>query len=117
MSTLSSTTRTSGRASSGSRSDSTTWVIGRGGGGLRVVGVWVEIYVYWQCDYGDRMPNKTIYVSDADLPVFQRAQELTGGNLSAAISKAALGMSPIISLPATGTPCRSAASRTASKTA
>jgi EXLDI family protein len=34
------------------------------------------------------MPNKTIYVSDADLPVFQRAQELAGGNLSAAISKA-----------------------------
>src|SRR3954453_8784818 len=34
------------------------------------------------------MPNRTIYVSDADLPVFQRAQELTGGNLSAAISKA-----------------------------
>jgi EXLDI family protein len=34
------------------------------------------------------MPNKTIYVSDSDLPVFQRAQELTGGNLSAAISKA-----------------------------
>jgi EXLDI family protein len=33
------------------------------------------------------VPNKTIYVSDADLPVFQRAQELTGGNLSAAISK------------------------------
>jgi EXLDI family protein len=34
------------------------------------------------------VPNKTIYVSDADLPVFQRAQELVGGNLSAAISKA-----------------------------
>jgi EXLDI family protein len=34
------------------------------------------------------VPNKTIYVSDADLPVFQRAQDLTGGNLSAAISKA-----------------------------
>src|SRR3954462_7998413 len=34
------------------------------------------------------MPNKTIYVSDADLPVFQRAQELVGGNLSAAISRA-----------------------------
>jgi EXLDI family protein len=34
------------------------------------------------------MPNKTIYVSDADVPVFQRAQELVGGNLSAAISKA-----------------------------
>ncbi len=25
------------------------------------------------------MPNKTIYVSDGDLPVFQRAQELAGG--------------------------------------
>lgn len=34
------------------------------------------------------MPNKTIYVSDADLPVYQRAQELVGGNLSAAISRA-----------------------------
>jgi EXLDI family protein len=34
------------------------------------------------------MPNKTIYVSDADLPVFHRAQELVGGNLSAAISQA-----------------------------
>src|SRR5690348_12532163 len=34
------------------------------------------------------MPNKTIYVSDADLPVFQRAQGLSGGNLSAAISTA-----------------------------
>ena len=34
------------------------------------------------------MPNKTIYVSDADLPVYQRAQELAGDNLSAAISAA-----------------------------
>ncbi|GAA4419112.1 hypothetical protein GCM10023169_09470 [Georgenia halophila] len=34
------------------------------------------------------MPNKTIYVSDADLPVFDRAQKLAGGNLSGAISKA-----------------------------
>lgn len=34
------------------------------------------------------MPNKTIYVSDGDLPVFQRAQELAGDNLSKAISKA-----------------------------
>ncbi|GAB1818753.1 EXLDI protein [Herbidospora sp. RD11066] len=32
------------------------------------------------------MPNKTIYVSDDDLPIFQRAQELAGGKLSAAIS-------------------------------
>src|SRR3712207_5714101 len=38
--------------------------------------------------YDGSMPNKTIYVSDADLPVFERAQQLTGGNLSAAISKA-----------------------------
>lgn len=34
------------------------------------------------------MPNKTIYVSDDDMPLYQRAQELTGGNLSAAISAA-----------------------------
>ena len=31
------------------------------------------------------MPNKTIYVSDGDLPIYQRAQDLAGGNLSAAI--------------------------------
>ncbi len=31
------------------------------------------------------MPNKTIYVSDGDLKLYQRAQELAGGNLSAAI--------------------------------
>lgn len=34
------------------------------------------------------MPNKTIYVSDDDLPLFQRAQELVGGNLSGAIATA-----------------------------
>ena len=34
------------------------------------------------------MPNKTIYVSDSDLPVYQRAQELAGDNLSAAIANA-----------------------------
>lgn len=34
------------------------------------------------------MPNKTIYVSDGDLPLYQRAQELAGGNLSAAIASA-----------------------------
>jgi EXLDI family protein len=34
------------------------------------------------------VPNKTIYVSDGDLPLYQRAQEIAGGNLSAAISKA-----------------------------
>lgn len=34
------------------------------------------------------MPNKTIYVSDGDLAVYQRAQELAGGNLSSAITNA-----------------------------
>jgi len=31
------------------------------------------------------VPNKTIYVADGDLALYQRAQELAGGNLSAAI--------------------------------
>jgi EXLDI family protein len=34
------------------------------------------------------MPNKTIYVSDTDLPVFDKAQQMAGGNLSSAISQA-----------------------------
>ena len=34
------------------------------------------------------MPNKTIYVSDTDLPVFDKAQQLAGGSLSSAISQA-----------------------------
>src|SRR5690242_12071557 len=34
------------------------------------------------------MPNKTIYVSDADLSVFDKAQQMAGGNLSSAISQA-----------------------------
>ena len=34
------------------------------------------------------MPNKTIYVSQGDLGLYQRAQELAGDNLSAAISAA-----------------------------
>jgi EXLDI family protein len=34
------------------------------------------------------VPNKTIYVSEGDLALFQRAQELAGDNLSAAIAKA-----------------------------
>lgn len=38
------------------------------------------------------MPNKTIYVSDSDLPVFERAQELAGGNLSATIAQALHGL-------------------------
>jgi EXLDI family protein len=38
--------------------------------------------------YDAHVPNKTIYVSDGDLPIFQRAQELAGDNLSAAIAAA-----------------------------
>jgi EXLDI family protein len=38
--------------------------------------------------YDARVPNKTIYVSDGDLRLYVRAQELAGGNLSAAISAA-----------------------------
>lgn len=34
------------------------------------------------------MPNKTIYVSDDDLWLFERAQALNGGNLSSAIARA-----------------------------
>ncbi|MGH9296199.1 MAG: EXLDI protein, partial [Acidimicrobiales bacterium] len=34
------------------------------------------------------MPNKTIYVSDEDLPLYEHAQQLAGGNLSAAVSRA-----------------------------
>jgi EXLDI family protein len=34
------------------------------------------------------VPNKTIYVSDDDLPLLKRAQEIAGGSLSAAISAA-----------------------------
>ena len=36
--------------------------------------------------YDVQVPNKTIYVSQGDLSLFQRAQELAGDNLSAAIS-------------------------------
>ncbi|WP_069804766.1 EXLDI protein [Thermogemmatispora onikobensis] len=34
------------------------------------------------------MPNRTIYVADADLPIFEKAQRLAGGNLSATIAAA-----------------------------
>ncbi len=34
------------------------------------------------------MPNKTIYVSDDDLALYARAQEIAGGNLSSAIATA-----------------------------
>jgi EXLDI family protein len=34
------------------------------------------------------MPNKTIYVSETDIPVFDKAQQMAGGNLSSAIAQA-----------------------------
>ncbi len=34
------------------------------------------------------MPNRTIYVADADMPIFEKAQKLAGDNLSAAIAHA-----------------------------
>jgi len=34
------------------------------------------------------MPNKMIYVAEADLPIFERARELAGGSLSALIARA-----------------------------
>ena len=34
------------------------------------------------------MPNRTIYVADAELPIFEKAQKLAGDNLSAAIAQA-----------------------------
>ena len=38
--------------------------------------------------YIEVVPNKTIYVSDDDLPLYQRAQELAGSTLSATITTA-----------------------------
>src|ERR1700730_15252329 len=34
------------------------------------------------------MPNKTIYIADADVPIFEKAQKIAGDNLSAAIAHA-----------------------------
>ena len=34
------------------------------------------------------MPNRTIYVADSDVPLFEKAQKLAGGNLSATITEA-----------------------------
>ena len=53
----------------------------------------VCVYLYVSSNTQDRsydvvVPNKTIYVSEGDLSTYQRAQELAGGNLSAAIAAA-----------------------------
>lgn len=39
-------------------------------------------------EVGTPMPTRTIYVSSGDVPLYQRAQELAGGNLSAVIAAA-----------------------------
>src|SRR4249920_1347384 len=56
---------------------------------------YAAIYVYLYASllarvrsYDVVVPNKTIYVSDGDLPLYRRAQELAGDNLSAAITAA-----------------------------
>lgn len=50
----------------------------------------ILVRIAWLLDgsYDVLVPNKTIYVSEGDLPLYQRAQELAGDNLSAAISAA-----------------------------
>jgi EXLDI family protein len=50
--------------------------------------IFVRIVTLHEDRYDDLVPNKTIYVSDGDMPLYQRAQELGGGNLSAAIASA-----------------------------
>ena len=49
----------------------------------------MRIHPHHEEGYDVAVPNKTIYVSEGDLPLYQRAQELAGGNLSAAISQGA----------------------------
>ncbi len=48
----------------------------------------MRIQLAWDEGYDVAVPNKTIYVSDGDLKLYQRAQEIAGGNLSAAIAAA-----------------------------
>jgi EXLDI family protein len=54
----------------------------------RDIRILVRISTSLDGSYDVVVPNKTIYVSDGDLPLYQRAQELAGDNLSAAISAA-----------------------------
>jgi EXLDI family protein len=58
---------------------------------LTCEGIYVYSYVLVSHEdqgYDVVVPNKTIYVSDGDLKLYQRAQEISGGNLSAAIASA-----------------------------
>jgi len=52
------------------------------------VRIYKQKYAYTDSMPGDTaVPNKTIYVSDEDGPLFRRAQNIAGGNLSAAIAR------------------------------
>jgi|GEM_PF-510808 len=50
--------------------------------------IYVYLFLWPVISKGSDLPNKTIYVSDDDLPLFERVQELAGANLSAAIVRA-----------------------------
>ncbi len=53
------------------------------------LGAWpLPLPTYTYTWHNEVVPNKTIYVSDSDLPLFERAQSLADGNLSAAIAQA-----------------------------
>jgi EXLDI family protein len=54
-------------------------------GNIRIL---LRMAVLPERSYDALVPNKTIYVSEGDLALYQRAQELAGDNLSAAIASA-----------------------------
>src|SRR5262245_11782983 len=54
----------------------------------QVIRIPLQITTWEPGSYDADVPNKTIYVSVRDMPIYQRAQELAGDNLSAAIASA-----------------------------
>ena len=61
------------------------WGLAQRAGDMRIL---LHIPTQHNWSYDVVVPNKTIYVSDGDLPLYQRAQELAGDNLSGAIAAA-----------------------------
>jgi EXLDI family protein len=55
---------------------------------ISIVHMYTHTHTAVDGSYDAQVPNKTIYVSDGDLPIYQRAQELAGDNLSGAIAAA-----------------------------
>jgi EXLDI family protein len=47
-----------------------------------------NLMICTEWSYDAHVPNRTIYVSDDDQPLYKRAQEVAGGNLSSAITNA-----------------------------